>query len=475
MKEVIIKIDLSDLEKSIIERLDRIESKLDDITIPSPEPLPEPVPNPPSNAQIFQNWESTVEAGGVIELQDGVTYLIPTYKRANITKDLTITCKGKAKIIFGKDNYNQWTETGESQIIFFLGRWNNHIKIENVDLFTGKLLDQVQPFYRTLFQNTPEKDQTGTIELINSNTNLNYGLLYSGSQDQYLTCKAINVNFEGIIFQELKANNGGGILSYQRNCNLKQIDPVTSFKSKLKLTSQNSLQSYVPFVSIENMFIENGNSANIVFFDNMTFYLPKTNELGNTKTIRTIPQAGDVIDLVWSEPLFGTRYLGSNKYELQAGDIIDFNGKQYTITSKDRTMFPRFVNLGYLIDYAVNEQLPIKEGNVQVKVIKSKGFEAIGKEFDGYLIFKYNKNFQTNIAVDHGLDYMLYSNPFGVLSYNHVEITVDWENVVHDGFYRQSTSRNGFSNGYRMVNCTGFKDQFNPELPVNNIPNLPLH
>ena len=44
--------------------------------------------------------------------------------------------------------------------------------------------------------------------------------------------------------------------------------------------------------------------------------------------------------------------------------------------------------------------------------------------------------------------------------YNHREITLYAENVTQKGYYRQ-TGRLGKSLGYYMINCTGFKDEFN--------------
>ncbi len=255
-----------------------------DITKRGDEITP-PVVDPEKPSIRLLDWNALINANQVIKLDDGITYLVPDYQMVNLSKDLTIECDGKCKIIFGKNNYNQWKDTGESKFIFDLGVWNNKITIRNVDLFTQNDLLEVQPFYRTLFRNSTTKGQTGTIELINSKTNMEYGLLYSGSQNEYLTCKAENVDFEGVMFQELKANNGGGLLSYQRNCNLKQLDPITHFSSKIKFINNTTFETSVPMWKVENMFIENVNSCNILYVDGKTFYLPKTNQLDNVKTI----------------------------------------------------------------------------------------------------------------------------------------------------------------------------------------------
>jgi hypothetical protein len=429
-----------------------------DIIVTLPEPSLPPINN--TTVKVFENWEATVESGGIIELQDGFTYVIPNYSTAIITKDLTISCNGKATIIFGKDYYNQWKDDSEDRFIFDLGIWNNKIRIENVNIFTGNTIDEVQPFFRTLFWNRNAPNQTGTIELINSETNMELGLLYSGSQTEYLTVRAENINFQGVMWQELKAPNGGGLLSIMRNCNLKMIDPITHFESKIKLI-QNEISSSVSFDLIQNQFNQVGNSCNIVYADNMTFVLTKTGNKGFSHEIREIGQVGKKYNVISMQSEFGTG-ITSNTFELQAGDIVEMNGTKYTINRKDRVDGNAFERSGYACEYNFEHQIPFGEAEIIVK--KSRGQEFIGKELNGYLIFKYNLNFITWSDKEPNMQQILLSNPFGVLSYNHVEITVDWENLVHDGFYRQSSSNVGFSNGYRLVNCTGLKDQFSPPI-----------
>ena len=57
--------------------------------------------------------------------------------------------------------------------------------------------------------------------------------------------------------------------------------------------------------------------------------------------------------------------------------------------------------------------------------------------------------------------------------YNHKEITVHWENVKFSGFYRQSASNRGNSQGYTLINVTGMSGQFNPPVSVNTTGNIP--
>ena len=456
----------------ITDQLDRIEAKLDkilnqEVIVPQIIVKPvDPVPQPTEKKITIEDWSAFIQGKSLIELKDGFTYLVPNYQTEKITNDLTITCNGKATIIFGKDYYNQWKDKTEQRFIFDLGVWNNKISIENVDIYTGKTQTEVQPFWRTLFWNRNEKGQTGSITLKNCNTNLELGLLYSGSQYEYLTVKAEDINFEGVWWQSLKAPNGGGLLSIMRNCNLKQIDPVTHFESALSF-KQGLVTSNISFWRIENEFNQNGNSCNIVYLDNMTFLLKRGGNKDFSHDIRPIAEAGKVYKVQTSLTEFGTG-ITSNEIELQAGDIISYQNIDYVIKRKDRVDGGAFEKSGYAMEY--NFEHDIKELEIEITVKKSRGQSLLdGVTRKGYMIFKYNQNFITWSDKEPNMNHILLSNPFGVLSYNHKEITVDWENVNHDGFYRQSWSGVGFSNGYRIVNCTGLNDQFSPDISITTI------
>lgn len=70
---------------------------------------------------------------------------------------------------------------------------------------------------------------------------------------------------------------------------------------------------------------------------------------------------------------------------------------------------------------------------------------------------------------------MLASNPFGVLSYNHKEISIWAKNTKHNGFYRQSKSGVGQTNGYTLINCSGFSNEFNPDTEVKSEGEIPAN
>lgn len=479
MKEFIVKIDLSDLDKSIAERLESMEKKQDEIlsrlnsgNVP-PVEIPETeIPELPEKKITLtsEQW-SKIVADGYYLIPDGTTVLIPNYKTEYPTKDLLVESPGKAEIIWGKDYYNQWRGDGsEAQIILQLSRWNNLAIFKNVDVNSAKMRDEVQPFYRTLFQNTPEKGQVGRVELINSDTNMEFTFLYSGAQEENITSYAKKVRFAGPIWQELKANNGGGIVSVIEDSELVATDPVTHFKAVFAL-SQGEVRSSISFDTIENKFIENGNSCNIIYLPNhnATFYLPKGfKDYPFAHKIRPIPLKGETHSIHWAKE----GYLRSDEIELQAGDRFEFQDIEYLITSKDRAGQEFFSNkardgkvIGYHIEYGLDKPIPVSAQDIEIKIIESQGQKlmSIGP-VNGYMIFKYNERFHTNAVPlpELNLEYYLKSNPFGVLFYNHKEASVILRRTKHKGYYRQSASGIGKSKGYEFTDSEPFKDEFNP-------------
>jgi hypothetical protein len=84
-----------------------------------------------------------------------------------------------------------------------------------------------------------------------------------------------------------------------------------------------------------------------------------------------------------------------------------------------------------------------------------------GIEQDALLISKGNYSFRTYPHTEFGKSWEIIRGMIvGHNMYNHREITLYAENVTQKGYYRQ-TGRTGKSLGYYMINCTGFKDEFN--------------
>lgn len=420
-----------------------------------------PEPKPPVNQVL--DWNKQLDETGIIELEAGKTYYFSDYKTHKLTKNIRVFCKDKANpanLYFGSENYSEWgkPEKTQDRFLFWSERMEHNISIENVNIFNASKVNEVQPFILTIFGNSSFKDQKGIYSLNNVSTNCEVGLLYSGQQNPDQVIMMENVRFNGIMLEELKANNGGGLVSIKKDCEFTQVDPISHFNFQMTLVSNTKINSEVSFDRIDNQFNSWGNSCNIVYLNGFTFYLPKTEEIGHTHSIRPIPNEGEKIRLTWTGSL-----LRSNQYELQAGDQLDINGIVFTIEIKDRVPSGGFESSGYALEYKLDKPFSAESGyEIEATVIKSQALAIIGKTQVGYMIFKYNKHFQTNINVDHGLEYMLASNPFGVLCYNHEEITVDWSNCKFRGYYRQSKSGVGLSNYYKVENCEGLGNEFKP-------------
>ena len=449
----------------------------------------------------------------IIKLQKGKKYRIKEYLTQKLKKDLFIISEGDSELCFGIDNYDQWNADPiipQSKYVFDLDNWNANVGIINVDIKAALTIHEIQPFYRCIFRNTPSKEQKGMIALINSETDMEFGLLYSGGQDEDLILIQKNVSFKGVMWQELKANNGGGLLLVMDNCNLEQWDPPVYYQKDMLFTKNSVSIQEGSFNQIENIFQGAGNSSNIVFCEGMTFILPphtfiknyhnrfnddnlqKTN-FGSSHYIHSIPVKGEkflvsrsyhpdgviipeMIRNVINWEKLALDPVKNIVRDMQAGDKLKINGEIYQIKVKDRVNGVAFCSeykyngqdSYYSEEFKLDKPLPAELPMVfEVEVIESKAETLLdGRQRSGYIIFKYNKHWQTNVDIDHGLDYMFASNPFGVLSYNHVEISIWAKKTKHKGFYRQSWSGVGKSKGYTLIESEGFADQFNPSEPI---------
>lgn len=466
------------------------------------------------------DWEKTIQHTqnsdiSTIRLQKGKKYRIKEYQAQKLEKDLFIVSEGNSQLIFGIDNFDQWNADvalKQDRYVFDLGRWNAKVGIVNVDLKSAATISEVQPFYRGIFKNSPEKNQAGSIALINSNTDMEFGLLYSGGDADQLIIIQKKVNFKGVIWQELKANNGGGLELIMEDCTLEQVDPPTYYQKEFIFTQNSAKLLNGSFNQIENIFQGMGNSSNIIFCEGMTFLLPpktfiknyhdrynhdsiEVSNRDNSHYIHSIPRKNDrflmsrsyqvngqvIPDMLrnvinWDK--IGMTPIKNTVRALQAGDRIKIDGIEYLIKITDRINGVSFnseyrfndqdsyYGQEFKLDKALPETLPMV---LEVEMVESRA-EALmdGKPHQGYLIFKYNKNWQTNVDIDHGLEYMLASNPFGVLSYNHKEISIWAKNTRHNGFYRQSKSGVGSSKGYTLIGCQGFDNQFSPDVTVQS-------
>lgn len=184
--------------------------------------------------------------------------------------------------------------------------------------------------------------------------------------------------------------------------------------------------------------------------------------------------------------------LNSKPIELQPGDqftIVGYVATVYTVTAKERGSYPnmpseyQWFNSGQESQYVFNQLtldtnlpggLPV---DFEIEMVTS-GAEYLldGTSRPAYIAYKGNSQIALTETDTFGESQILYSSGFGYISYNHKEITVWAKNFNHDGFYRQSSngraivSPSDVSQGYVMINCTGFADEFNPDEPIETTP-----
>ncbi|WP_373399688.1 hypothetical protein V8V91_08525 [Algoriphagus halophilus] len=374
-------------------------------SLPKPTPTPEPVET--------IDWND-----GTIILESGKTYYWKEKPIHPVTKDIMVKTTGPepATIMFGTPNYSQWAD-GESPIHprfqFDLGDWKCNVSFQNIHLRNAALVDEAQPFHRALFKNNPTENQSGFIALINCTTDMQLGLFYSGQQEIQQVIYFEKVQFKGFMWTEIKANFGGGILLYGIDSVLQQTKPSTHFSASFSF-SQNEVFSSKPFTFIDTIFDGWGNSSNIIYCEGMVFQLRPG--LGvNSSVIARIPKVGDKFSMT-----FNGEFLSSNEVQLQAGDLIELLGKEQEIIARDRMVNPAYQNGNYPQDYKIPDISGLVPGeNYLIKVIHSRADRLVGSgRYEGYMIFKYDKHFWTGTNTDLGLDYILQSNPYGVLSYH---------------------------------------------------------
>ena len=169
--------------------------------------------------------------------------------------------------------------------------------------------------------------------------------------------------------------------------------------------------------------------------------------------------------------------------ELQPGDILEIQGENYKIVMKERGEYPAMPG-GYQ-DFNSKEESqyifsnckldrPLPAGEIFEVLVKKSCSEYLldGKEYNAYYMYKGNSQIALTEDSKFGGDQILYTAGMGHLSYNHKEIGLWAKDTVHKGFYRQSSGK-GESPGYTLINCTGFENEFNPDVPIKDSGEIP--
>lgn len=429
-----------------------------------------------------------------LELEDGKTYVIPEYQAISLSQDFFLIAKKGANLKIGIEDYFQWSEKKirrQDEALFNLGGNSLTVGIKNVNFIPPhRRLSGAQLFFTSLFKSSPKKDQRLRIIVLNMDSTLEvngkdarynqigfgYGFLYSSDPGNYVIGK--NIRHRGPGFMDFKANYGGGLFAVFENVNTdfedeeKFASPRFMVKGKLednvfKITSQNTI------FQIYSYDFGRGNVAHILHLGRYTFMIDGKKSVIGATEFRVRPFASGKTLLKVKDNIS----VYAKKVELHAGDELIYQGISYTVIEKNRTYVTEWdqgdEDTKYAMCLKLDKPIPVSSGMVEFDVISIGESLNNGKETEAYLIYKANYDFRSYVNTKFGNREILSSTPVGHLSYNHKEITFWAKNFKHKGFYRQSQSDVGHSNGYTLIDCEGFEGQFKPDVAIKNSGEMP--
>lgn len=430
----------------------------------------------------------------ILELQDEKVYVIPQYNKAYFNTDFYLVAKHRASLKIGWEDYFQWSEEktlNQDAQLFDVGGNSLTIGLENVNFLPPfRRVSGAQLFFTSLFKGQPNPEQQLNVLVENMDSTLEvngkddrynqfgfgYGFLYSSHKGNYVIGK--NIKHRGPGFMDFKANFGGGLYAVFENIKTDFKDEEKFAATKVKVTG--FLKDNIFTITSENTIYQiysydfgGGNVAHLLHFDRFTFMIDGKDAVFNATQFRVRPFGIGIVKL----KVNGNQMVLAKHVELHAGDELVYQGKAYKIVEKARTYVTEWMqgdeNTRYAMGLKLDRPLPVNTGLVDFEV-RSVG-ESLdnGKEVEAYLIYKANYEFRSYLNTMFGDREILDSTPVGHLSYNHREITLWAKNFKHDGFYRQSLSHVGATNGYTLIDCEGFGGQFNPEVAIANTGKMP--
>lgn len=429
-----------------------------------------------------------------LELEDGKTYVIPEYQAVSLSQDFFLMARKGANLKIGIEDYFQWSEKKtrrQDESLFNVGGNSLTLGIKNVNFIPPhRRLSGAQLFFTSLFKGSPNRNQQLKVAVLNMDSTFEvngkdprynqvgfgYGFLYSSDPGNYIIGK--NIRHRGPGFMDFKANYGGGLFAVFENINTdfqdedKFASPKVKVRGKLeknvfKITSQNTI------FQIYSYDFGRGNVAHVLHIGRFTFMIDGKNSVINASEFKVRPFADGKTLLRVKD----NQNVYAKKVELHAGDTLIYQGVSYKIIEKNRTYVTEWSEGDEDIKFAMclklDKPMPISSGMVEFDVISVGESLNNGKEIEAYLIYKANYDFRSYENTKFGNGEILSSTPVGHLSYNHKEITLWAKNFKHNGFYRQSLSKVGHSNGYTLIDCEGFGGQFKPDLAIKNSGEMP--
>jgi len=429
-----------------------------------------------------------------IELQDGKTYVIPEYEKINLSRDFFLLAKNGSNLKIGLEDFFQWSGKStkrQAGSLFDLGGNSITIGIRNVNFLPPhRRIKAAQIFSTSLFRSTPNKGQKARVIVLNMNNTLEvngndsrynqvgfgYGFMYSSEPGNYVIGKGIRHRGPG--FMDFKANFGGGLFAVFEDITTDFKDEESFASPRIKVTGilKNNVFTITSGHTIYQIFTYDfgeGNVAHLLHFGRFTFVINGKEAVINASQFRVRPYGKGIIKLRVRDAMS----VYAKSIELHAGDELIFQGQSFKIIEKTRTYVTEWregdEDVRYAICLKLDKALPQASGYLDFELKSIGEMLNNGKEQESYLIYKGNYEFRTYPDTKFGDREVLSSDPVGHLSYNHKEITLWAKNFQHKGFYRQSLSRVGKSNGYTLIDCSGFEGQFQPDEPVKNSGEMP--
>jgi hypothetical protein len=429
-----------------------------------------------------------------LELQSSKTYVIPEFIKIDLNHDLYLFSKDGANLKIGVEDYFPWAEQKTKKqdgFLFDIGGNSVNIGFYKVNFLPPhRRVKAAQVFYSSLFKSFPNKDQQTKVAVINMDTTLEvdpldsrlnqigfgYGFMYSSDLGNYVIGK--NIKHRGPGFMDFKANFGGGLYAVFENIS-------TDFKHEEKFASPRiqvrgylkdnvfTITSGHTIYQIYTYDFGEGNVSHLLHLGRFTFVIDGKPAVINASQFQVRPFAKGKQQLLVRDQ----QSVYAKSCELHAGDQLALDGKVYTVVEKTRTYVTEWREGGDGVKYAMclklDKPLPVNSGILEFEVNSVGESLNNGQEVDAFLIYKGNYEFRTYTNTKFGDREVLSSDPVGHLSYNHREITFWAKKFKHNGFYRQSLSRNGASNGYTLIDCEGFEGQFAPGVEVRNSGEMP--
>ena len=454
---------------------------------PEPTPLPEEKPEPPVNVKppvievgiqnITNEWNEMVSSGESEFYFNEGTYEVKSIKRQNINDWFNLGGHNTT-IIFGKENYNKWSDTAQDAQLFMLQDGADFYS-SGINFVQPKQILNVEPWMPTLFASVQNPDAKWKAVVKDCDTTkigrhggFGLGTLYGSNKGNLVS--AINYKHLGNGFLEGKASIGEnqGILKvYLKDVFTDGSNEEEFGSNRLKVTGYIKNNVFTITSDHSTQFLYNhffntdkgDNYSHILHLGRFTFMIDDIEAVLNDKQIKLRPNAKGQVRVIARD---GKLY--TPRFESHSGDIVGTN----LMIEKGRDEHPLWSNNfnpnGSEISYHPYLIPQNSYANGEYILIWQSSFDQEGIEQEAYLISKGNDTFRTYPHTKFGESWeILRGQIVGHNMYNHAEITLYAENVIQKGYYRQ-TSRFGKSLGYFVNNCEGFRDEFNPKVEVQS-------